>query len=115
MVGLQNWHFKELLSAAKSKKEYKMLFSRPEGKVVSRLGVSISRIARFCPVFRRIIRFYPLLYLYFRKGLPKIFDSFQRQFSGASENISAGIPGHCSTEQIQMDELFLIRRSFSFQ
>ena len=43
MVGLQNWHFKELLSAAKSKKEYKMLFGRPEGKVVSRLGVSISR------------------------------------------------------------------------
>ncbi|MDU4365820.1 MAG: hypothetical protein E7I50_27630 [Klebsiella oxytoca] len=95
MVGLQNWHFKELLSAAKSKKEYKMLFSRPEGKV--------------------IIRFYALLYLYFGKGLPKIFDSFQRQFSGASENISAGIPGHCSTEQIQMDELFLIRCSFSFQ
>lgn len=92
-----------------------MLFSRPEGKVVSRLGVSISRIARFCPVFRRIIRFYALLYLYFRKGLPKVFDSFQRQFSGASENISAGIPGNFSTEQIQMDELFLIRRSFSFQ
>ncbi len=43
MVGLQNWHFKELLSAVKSKKEYKMLFSHPEGKVVSRLDVSISR------------------------------------------------------------------------
>ncbi|VUS97409.1 hypothetical protein SB6422_03250 [Klebsiella huaxiensis] len=43
MVGLQNWHFKEFLSAAKSKKEYKMLFSRLEGKVVSRLGMSISR------------------------------------------------------------------------
>ncbi|EML2679739.1 hypothetical protein RYF65_002939 [Klebsiella michiganensis] len=92
-----------------------MLFSRPEGKVVSRLGVSISRIACFCPLFHRIIRFYVLLYLYFRNGLPKIIDSFQRQFSGASENISAGIPGHCSTEQIQMDELFLIRCSFSFQ
>lgn len=74
MVGLQNWHFKELLSAAKSKKAYKMLFSRPEGKVVSRLGVLISRIARFCPVFHRIIRFYALLYLYFRNRLPKIFD-----------------------------------------
>jgi hypothetical protein len=40
MVGLQNWHFKELLSAAKSK-EYKMLLASE--KVVSRLGVSISR------------------------------------------------------------------------
>ncbi len=47
MVGLQNWHFKEFLSAAKSKKEYKMLFSRPEGKAVSRLGMSISRIGLF--------------------------------------------------------------------
>lgn len=74
MVGLQNWHFKELLSATKSKKEYKMLFSHPEGKVVSRLGVSISRKYLFCRVFHRIMRFYALLYLYFRKGLPKIID-----------------------------------------
>ena len=28
MVGLQNWHFKELLSAAKSKKEYKKRLGR---------------------------------------------------------------------------------------
>lgn len=31
-----------------------MLFSRPEGKVVSRLGVTISRIARFCLVFAEL-------------------------------------------------------------
>ncbi len=93
MVGLKNWHFKELLSAVKSKKEYKMLFSHPEGKVVSRLGVSISRKLLFCRVFHRIIRFYALLYLYFRKGLLKIIDSSQRQLSGASENISTRYTG----------------------
>ena len=47
MVGLQNWHFKELLSAAKSKKEYKMLFGHLEGKQGSHLGGSISRKGRF--------------------------------------------------------------------
>ncbi|VEC82729.1 Uncharacterised protein [Raoultella ornithinolytica] len=43
MVGLQNWYLKEYLSGIKSEMEYKMLFSRPEGKPVSRLGVLISR------------------------------------------------------------------------
>ena len=74
MVGLQNWHFKELLSVAKRKKEYNIIFRRPEGKAVSRLGVSISKKEYFCRVFRRIDRFYALLYIYFRKGLPKISD-----------------------------------------
>jgi hypothetical protein len=54
MVGLQNWHFKELLSAVKSKKEYKMLFSHPEGKVVSRLGVSISENSFFAGFFTEL-------------------------------------------------------------
>ncbi|PXW47873.1 hypothetical protein DET57_103308 [Klebsiella oxytoca] len=51
-----------------------MLFRRPEGKVVSHLGVSISRIGLFWRVFHRIMVFYPLLYVCFRKGLPKIID-----------------------------------------
>ena len=68
MVGLQNWHFKELLSAAKSKKEYKMLFSRPEGKVVSRLGVLISEKESFWRNFQQLIPFYADANAFFSKG-----------------------------------------------
>lgn len=80
MVGLQIWHFKELLSAIKSKKEYKMLFSRPEGKVVSRLGVSISRIWLFWRFFRPIMDFYPQRYVYYGKALLKIINGFSYRF-----------------------------------
>lgn len=71
MVGLQNWYFKEYLSGIKSEMEYKMLFSRPEGKPVSRLGVLISRQGLFCRIFHRIIAFPAALIFISAKGCRK--------------------------------------------
>lgn len=93
MVGLQNWYFKELLPVTKSEKEYNIIFRRPEGKVVSCLDVLISKKEYFRCVFHRVDRFYVLLYLYFRKGLPKIIAGSLGGFLGVSENINVGYTG----------------------
>ena len=67
MVGLQNWYFKEYLSGIKSEMEYKMLFSHPEGKVVSRLGVLISEKESFWRNFQQLIPFYADANAFFSK------------------------------------------------
>ena len=75
-----------------------MLFSRPEGKVVSRLGVLISRIARFCPVFHRIIRFYALLYLY-QKWIAENIRWISGAILGVGETINAAYTGAVANDR----------------
>ena len=83
-----------------------MLFGRPEERLNSRPRVDfLNKALFFCPVFRRIIRFTRCFISISAVRLLRHSSSFQRQFSGVSEkNISATYSGHCSTEQIQMDE-----------
>ncbi|WP_404685175.1 hypothetical protein [Raoultella terrigena] len=68
MVGLGIWQIKEYLTVHKSKMEYKMLFSHPEGKVVSRLGVLISEKESFWRKFQQLIPFYADANAFFSKG-----------------------------------------------
>jgi hypothetical protein len=86
MVGLQNWHFKELLSAAKSK-EYKMLLASG-GRLLAAWACRFQKIA-LLPAFTIITRFLSL----FQKWIAENNRWISGAILGVGETINAAYTG----------------------